>query len=67
VVVQAEDGEDRLYFVVETKGDLLNGALRPIESRKIDCGEAHFEALAVEESPAQYVVDRTVDGLLSRI
>lgn len=66
VLVDA-DGVERLYFVVETKGGLFTDALRPIEEGKINCGRAHFQALAVEESPAQYVVERTVEGLLSRL
>lgn len=61
------DGEERLYFVVETKSGLFTDTLRPIEEGKINCGKAHFKALAIEESPAQYVVERTVEGLLSRI
>ncbi|MCC7137660.1 MAG: DEAD/DEAH box helicase family protein [Planctomycetes bacterium] len=45
-VLVEEDGRDRLYFVVETKGvDLFAGALRPIEEAKIRCGKAHFEAV----------------------
>ena len=66
VVVAGDDGHERLYFVVETKGGLFADALRPIEEGKIKCGRAHFGALAVGESPAQYVVERTVDGLLAR-
>ena len=61
-----EDGRERLYFVVETKGGLFTEALRPIEEAKIKCGAAHFAALAVAEKPAQYVVERSVTGLLSR-
>ncbi|WP_435103787.1 type III restriction-modification system endonuclease [Arhodomonas sp. AD133] len=38
-------GKERLYFVVETKGDLFSDALRPSEKAKIQCGEKHFEAL----------------------
>ena len=67
VLVVGEDGQDRLYFVVETKGGLFTDAFRPIEEGKINCGKAHFKALAVGESPAQYVVERTLDGLLSRL
>lgn len=40
-----QDGKERLYFVVETKGSLLSSELRPIEQAKIDCGAKHFEAL----------------------
>ncbi len=39
------DGQDRLYFVVETKGNLFSDALRPAEKAKIDCGREHFRAL----------------------
>jgi len=39
------DGEDRLYFVVETKGSLFTDALRPTEQAKINCGREHFKAL----------------------
>ncbi len=67
VLVAGEDGLERLYFVVETKGGLFPDALRPIEEGKIRCGKAHFNALAVSESPAEYVVERTVEGLLSRL
>jgi len=67
VLVVGEDGQEHLYFVVETKGGLFSDALRPIEEGKIKCGKAHFKALAVGESPAEYVVERAVDGLLSRL
>jgi type III restriction enzyme len=46
VVVEQDGQEERLYFVVETKGTLLSDALRPIEDGKIKCGHAHFAALA---------------------
>ena len=44
-VVTEMDGQDRLYFVVETKGSLLTGDLRAKEQAKIDCGREHFTAL----------------------
>jgi type III restriction enzyme len=44
-VLVERDGEERLYFVIETKGSLLTGDLRATEQAKIDCGKAHFEAL----------------------
>jgi restriction endonuclease len=43
---------DRLYFVVETKSSLFASDLRNAESAKIECGRAHFKALAVGENPA---------------
>ena len=66
VLVDTEEGE-RLYFVVETKGDLFPGGLRNTENDKIECGKAHFDALKVGESPARYKVATTVDGLLATI
>jgi len=39
------DGEEKLYFVVETKGSLFFDMLRPAEQAKIDCGRKHFKAL----------------------
>jgi type III restriction enzyme len=42
------DGEQRLYFVVESKGSLFSDALRPAEQVKIDCGREHFKALGTD-------------------
>jgi type III restriction enzyme len=42
VLLEGND-EKKLYFVVETKGNVLAEALRPIESAKISCGHKHFE------------------------
>ena len=42
------DGKYKLYFVLETKGDITFDALRPKESGKIICGKKHFEALGNE-------------------
>lgn len=64
-VLVEEDGADRLFFVVETKSGLFTDDLRDKERAKIECGEAHFEALEVREAPAQYVVARTVDDVLN--
>ena len=64
VLVTTPDG-DRLYFVVETKSSLFENDLRDSESAKIECGRAHFKALAVGENPARYGKFKDVDGLLS--
>lgn len=47
VLVQA-DGQDRLYFVVETKGSVAIQDIRPKEQAKIDCGKEHFRALGTD-------------------
>lgn len=44
-VLIEQDGKDKLYFVLETKGNILTEALRPTENAKIECGHRHFEAL----------------------
>ena len=44
-VLLEKDGTERLYFVVETKGNILAEELREREYRKIQCGHKHFEAL----------------------
>jgi type III restriction enzyme len=44
-VLIEDDGEEKLYFVVETKSTLSSDALRPTEQAKFKCGEKHFKAL----------------------
>ncbi|MCD4751959.1 MAG: DEAD/DEAH box helicase family protein [Anaerolineaceae bacterium] len=47
--VMVEDGgEQKLYFVLETKGNILAEALRPTEHARIQCGYEHFKALGNE-------------------
>lgn len=65
-VLVEQDGEERLYFVVETKSSLFTDDLRDKESAKIECGKAHFQALAVGESPVQYVVARSISDVLTK-
>jgi len=66
VLIQ-EDGRERLYLVVETKGTLFADGLRSTEAAKILCGEAHFSALAIGDNPARYVKATKVDDLLGRL
>ncbi len=66
VLVDSDEGE-RLYFVVETKGSVLASDLRGAERARIRCGRAHFDALKVGESPAQYKVATSVDEVLAGI
>ncbi len=63
VLVKQDEGE-RLYFVVETKSGLFADDLRDKERAKIECGKAHFSALATHDSPPQYIVARSVDEML---
>jgi len=39
------NGEEKLYFVLETKGSTLFDDLRAPERQKIHCGSEHFKAL----------------------
>ena len=64
-VLVEEDGAQKLYFVVETKSSLFTDDLRDKESAKIECGRAHFKALATGENPAKYVVARNLGDLIS--
>jgi type III restriction enzyme len=58
------DGQERLYFVVETKGSLFADDLRDLEAAKIACGGAHFAALASDENPARYVKATKLEDVL---
>jgi len=60
-------GEERLYFVVETKGSLFTDDLRDQEAAKIACGEAHFKALATGDNPARYVKATKLDDMIDAI
>ncbi|EMT45810.1 type III restriction-modification system endonuclease [Anoxybacillus flavithermus] len=40
-----KDGEEKLYFVLETKGTDWEGELRPEEAAKIDFARKHFQAI----------------------
>ncbi|WP_400243219.1 DEAD/DEAH box helicase family protein [Niallia sp. JL1B1071] len=40
-----EDGKEKLYFIVETKGSTAAEDLRKTELEKIRCGEKHFAAI----------------------
>lgn len=62
-----DHGSQHLYFVVETKSSLFTDDLRDKESAKIECGKAHFKALAVGENPARYVVARSVGDLMVEV
>lgn len=64
-VLVEKDGAERLYFVVETKSGLFTDDLRVAERAKIACGKAHFKALEAEETPAKYIVARSVDDVLT--
>ena len=41
-----EDGDKRLYFILETKGITFEFDLRTPERLKFNCGRAHFKTVA---------------------
>jgi len=65
-VLIEKDGEERLYFVVETKSSLFTDDLRDKEGAKIECGKAHFKALAVGDNPAEFVQARNLDDVMAK-
>ena len=64
-VLVEQEGEQRLYFVVETKSSLFADDLRSKENAKIACGKTHFQTLAEGENPARYVVASSVGDVLT--
>jgi type III restriction enzyme len=62
VLVDKPEGE-RLYLVVETKSSLFTDDLRDRESAKINCGKAHFKALASGDNPAFFLPARSLDDV----
>jgi type III restriction enzyme len=61
-LVERPEGE-RLYLVVETKSSLFTDDLRDRESAKINCGKAHFKALASSDNPAFFLPARSLDDV----
>ena len=64
VLIEVE-GEERLYFVVETKDSLFTDDLRDIEAAKIACGAAHFKALTTNSNPVRYVQASKLEDVLA--
>lgn len=63
-VVVDDSGQEKLYFVVETKGSTWWDDLRHVEGAKIICGEKHFEEIATGSNPAKYIRAIDVDGMM---
>lgn len=67
-VVVDDEGEEKFYFVVETKSSTWWDDLRHLEGAKIKCGEKHFEEIAKDvESPAKYIKASDVDGMMGYV
>jgi type III restriction enzyme len=61
------DGDEKLYFVVETKGSSWWDDLRHKEGAKIKCGEKHFEAIATSDNPAKYIKATNVNDVMGHV
>jgi len=67
-VVVEDDGVEKLYFVVETKGSTWWDDLRHLEGAKIKCGERHFDEVAKDiENPARYIKAADVEGIMGYV
>jgi type III restriction enzyme len=62
-----QDGEEKLYFVVETKSSGWWDDLRHHEGAKIKCGEKHFQAIATEPNPARFIKATSVDVVMKHV
>jgi hypothetical protein len=51
---------------VETKSSLFADDLRDKEGAKMECGKAHFNALAVGENPSEFIQARNIDDLMAK-
>ncbi len=63
-VLVEQDGEKKLFFVVETKGTLFIEGLRPTERMKIECGEKHFKAI---NTKVKYEVANDFDSFIEGV
>lgn len=44
-ILYNKNGDEKLYFITESKGTIFDEALRPIEKGKIRCGKEHFKSI----------------------
>ena len=63
-----DEGDEKLYFVVETKGSIWWDDLRHLEGAKIKCGEKHFNETGRDtENPARYIKTTDVEGIMDYV
>lgn len=63
-ILMKKDNEEKLYFVVETKGSTDKEDLREVEQDKIECGKKHFEAL---NTKAKYKLANSFEKLKEEV
>ncbi|WP_375659538.1 hypothetical protein [Bartonella sp. MR30HLJHH] len=61
--IEVKDGQDKLYFVVESKGSIFEDMLRNLKKAKIHCGREHFKALGEN---AQYIVSDNYETFIDQ-
>ena len=66
-VLIEDNGQERLYFVVETKESNWTDDLRSKEGAKILCGKKHFEDIATDKNPALYIQTTSVRDMMNYI
>ena len=64
VVVEDDDGQEKLYLLVETKATRWWDDLRHKEGAKIACGKEHIAVLAEGENPAKYIRATSVSDMM---
>ena len=50
LIVEDKSGQEKLFFVYESKGTDVQSGLRYAEDNKIKCAQKHFEAIGVKYS-----------------
>lgn len=62
-----QDGEEKLFFVVETKSSGWWDDLRHQEGAKIECGKKHFDEISASGNKAKYIKAASVDDVLKYV
>ncbi len=65
VISWKQEDEEKIYFVVESKGSTSKKDLRPLEHSKYKCGKSHFTALGLTLELAKDLSD--IEGSLETI
>lgn len=63
-VVVEDEGQEKLYLLVETKASCWWDDLRHKEGAKIACGKEHVAVLAVGKNPAKYIRAISVSDMM---
>lgn len=56
-ILYNKEGNEKLFFVTESKGSMFEEDLRPIELGKIDCGRKHFKSISSRMIMASSIED----------